>query len=301
MLYSTDTDSRINIGCAVNRLVVGATHFDSRQTALFRFADPWAVGERLWSLDLPLVSAPSDRYRGGIGEVVGTDRLIAFQLFNLNDGAALWVGGPRGEGLREDAESAVQFRGRTFEGLQADGEHLVMLVEGEIYLYTRAADGTGTLENLTRDTIDQWSPWVSGRYVVWIDQRDQPRGTVLAPDNPEVYLYDLVTRERRRITHDAPERPVVQLQVSVRGDWIVWVDQRHSPQPNAGPLVVADQPREIYGYHIPTGREVPLVIGSNMVLAPILTEDSLWYTCFVAAPRRSEGSYRLPLPAPPLR
>ena len=136
---------------------MGATHFDSRQTALFRFADPWAVGERLWSLDLPLVSAPSDRYRGGIGEVVGTDRLIAFQLFNLNDGAALWVGGPRGEGLREDAESAVQFRGRTFEGLQADGEHLVMLVEGEIYLYTRAADGTGTLENLTRDTIDQWS------------------------------------------------------------------------------------------------------------------------------------------------
>ncbi len=212
----------------------------------------------------------------------------------------LLVGAANGSALERDPVLDDAVRGRFIEEMQADDDHLVMEIAGDIYLYTRGAPGTpSTVENLTRSPSMQFDPWVSGRYVVWTDQRHGPSGTAWQLDNTEVYLYDLETRLERRITNDPPERPVIQHYARVSGDWIVWADQRNSGLPNTYP-VAGNVPLylEVYGYHIPTGREVPLVTGRNMLGAIALQRGELWYNCSILSPR-ADGVYRMPMPAMP--
>lgn len=274
----------------------------SRETAVFYFEHPRAEGELLWRYQLAQPSEPTYALSGGVGNLVGTDQLVAFLLYRTEGGGggSLWIGGPRGVGLRQQDAFHGELRGRYIDEMQADGNHLVMQAGGDIYLYTRAPDGSGAFENLTQDSHGQWSPWVSGRYVVWIDQRDEPRGSILAPNNSEVYLYDIETRTRRRITHDPPERPVVQLQSMVRGDWIVWIDYRNAESPNPTPVEIQRNPAQIYGYHIPTGREVsltPVLPPRAFMAEPMLTEGGLWYVCAFRTENSWEsGSYRMQLP-----
>lgn len=281
----------VNIGCAGSSLVAGISDDASATTALFRFADPWAVGELLWSAPLVRPIVPGARVHGGIGEVVASDQLVAFALFDQFDRSTLWVGGPHGENIHQFHEAENVLRGRRVERLQADGPHVTMLAEGDIVLYTRNPDGSDAIENLTADAAGQWEPWLSGRYVVWIDQRDQAPGNPTQNNNPEVYLFDLTTRERRRITRDPSDRPAIQAQPMVFGDWIVWVDQRHAPRPN---LEDSLAPREIYGHQISSGREVALIPGGLLLASPVLTAQGLYYTCFNPRPARSDGTYLVP-------
>ena len=61
----------------------------------------------------------------------------------------------------------------------------------------------------------------------------------------------------------------------------------------------AGTPEEIYGYHIPTGREVPLVTGTYYLGSPMLADGDLWYTCWGRTPQQFEGVYRMPMPPAP--
>lgn len=290
-VLSTSDGGGINIGCAGASLVAGITDDASATTAFFRFSDPWAVGEPLWSAPLVRPIAAGARVHGGIGEVVASDQLLAFTLFDQFDRSTLWVGGPRGENIHQLDLAQNVLLGRRVERLQADGPHITMMAEGDIVLYTRGLDGSDAIENLTADAPGQWDSWISGRYVVWIDQRDQAAGDPTLMNNPEVYLYDLTTRERRRITHDLDDRPAIQAQPMVYGDWIVWVDQRHAPRPN---LEDALAPKEVYGYQISSSREVALIPGSLLLASPVLTAQGLYYACANLRPTRSEGTYLVP-------
>lgn len=290
-VLSTSDGGTINLGCAGASVIAGISDDASTTTALFRFPDPWAAGELLWSAPLTRPIEPGARVHGGIGEVVASDQLVAFALFDQYDRSTLWVGGPRGENIHEFIYWRTALQGRRVERLQADGAHVTMMAEGDVVLYTRNPDGSDSVENLTADAAGQWDSWISGRYIVWIDQRDQVAGDPTLMNNPEVYLYDLTTRERRRITRDPVDRPAIQAQPMVYGDWIVWVDQRHAPRPN---LEDARAPKEIYGYQISSGREVALIPGGLLLASPVLTAQGLYYACFNPRPAPSEGTYLVP-------
>ncbi len=241
--------------------------------------------------------------QAGISWLVATEQFTAF-VWAVPGEYAIYTGGPRGENLRPDPLFQM-IAARDIESMHADGAHMVIEASGDIYLYTRRNDSTstrtGSLENLTPLPSLQFDPWVSGRYVVWTDQRHGVRGTATALDNTEVYLYDIETRTMRRLTNDPPERPVIQLNARVEGDWVVWLDQRNSPMPNQYPDTQPEVPREVYGYHIPTGREVPLITGRNLVTDPVLVGGDLWYNCAgnLRTDEQFEGTYRVHMPAAP--
>lgn len=281
-----------NPGNAPSGFLMGVSDRRSYRAALMWFRDPWAAGE-IWY--------ETTEQRPGSPETIiyntASDEVTAMVYSNFM-GQQLWVGGAHANNMHP---LAVPQEFRDFQRLDllvADGPHVLIASQGEVYLYTRRPDGSDLVENLTHDAIDQWRPAISGRHIVWVDQRDEPRGSAWEPNNPEIYLYDIETRARTRITHDPPSHPVRQDEPTVSGDWIVWSDWRNTAQPNPPPGVV--QPVDLYGYHIPTGREVVVArSGPDTYLGgPVLTRDHLWYLCSHSTPR-SEGSYRMPRPTLP--
>ncbi|MFO0561313.1 MAG: hypothetical protein U0269_25065 [Polyangiales bacterium] len=144
--------------------------------------------------------------------------------------------------------------------IMADGPNVLWSNAGrDVYLWN--ADRR-VIENLSADgpATHQWSAFIRGDYVVWMDQRDTPGASEAAPNNPEVYLLHLPTRTLRRITNDPPERPAGQGYPSLAGDWVLWSDFRNAREPNP-PRWFTDR-MELWGYHIPTGITEPIVQGA---------------------------------------
>jgi TolB protein len=82
---------------------------------------------------------------------------------------------------------------------------------------------------ITTDPADQYSPAISGNYIVWEDYRN---------GNSDIYLYDLRTGTERQITTD----PEWQSKPAISGNYIVWADYRKGNS-------------DIYLYDLRTGTE----------------------------------------------
>lgn len=262
-----------------------------RNDAIVRFDDPDDDGRVLWATQRGTPSHPASA--GGFYEFAATDSLIAWVHVGTQGPLHFYVTDASGRNPRDIAGRVPDLPYH----LHADGDRLVFVAGRDLWLYTGA---TGALENLTHDRAAQWEPFLSGDRLVWMDQRDNPGADDWSPNNPEVYYMNLRDRVPIRITHDPPERPVVQTEPSVRGDWIVWNDLRHSHTPNhRDPLYTS----EIYAYHLGIQREFPIATGSHPMGAPVIFDDQVYFLCSTiiyrdAAPTTFDsGLYRTALPS----
>ncbi len=248
------------------------------------FDDPTQTGRVLWSQRF------NNPTGGAVTEFVATPRLRAWVVSLIAGGSyKLWVSGPNGEHAHELEQLDPEPHQPGY--LHADGPNLVWAFRGEIYLWNADRDA---IENLTNDTPEQWMPWIEGERVVWVDQRDNPRGNLWHMDNPEIYFYDLRTHERRRITNDPPERPAQQRVPSLHGDWIIWQDYRDAVQRPNPPDVQSDR-TAIWGYHMPTRREMPIHRGDFLAENPRIIGTEIYFGCSNYA-ERGAGGFSVPLP-----
>lgn len=259
----------------------GATETDRVMVAIFE-SDLSLPGRIIWS-ERANVDLPGH-------EIAASDRLIAWDNQRYGGPPNLIVAGPNGE---NQTMIPIAPGGIEFWQLMADGPNLIWNVEGsDIFRWN--AD-TRVHENLTNDLANQWSAFISGERIVWVDQRDTPTGTERAPNNPEIYLYDLRTRERRRLTNDPPERPVGQAYPSIVGDWVLWSDFRNSRNPNPGAWFT--ERMELYGYHIPSGTTQPLLEGNIQVEKTRSFDDGMISAiCVDVGGRQPSRAISLPIP-----
>ncbi len=165
--------------------------------------------------------------------------------------------------------------------VRASGDRVVFDCDGQVFLWTRGESQAARVDPTNRS---QWHAFIDGDIVVWLDQRDWPTGSLLRPDNAEVYMKNLRTGVVQRITRDLAPNPVTQDDPVVEGDWIAWTDLRHASNPNAGS--VGDR-MSIYGFHIPTQREYLVVDDPECLAAkPMLLGGRLYFT---GTPRSTGG------------
>jgi hypothetical protein len=238
----------------------------TRHAAVIRFDRPDAVGSVIWTGNN---GVPLDPKRTtGFFEFAVTDQVVAWIFLGGPRGPALYVAGPLGEDVGE-----LTVNGGLPYDLRADGDHLVFVAEGDLWMYTRS---TRALENLTHDDAAQWNPWISGDHLVWMDQRDNPGYDHWNPNNPEVYYMNLRDRAPVRITHDPPERPAHQYGPVTDGRWIVWADYRNNNTPN---VMATDGEAQVYGYHLAERREQRLVGGRHRLYFPTIAAGDLYVAC----------------------
>jgi hypothetical protein len=139
----------------------------------------------------------------------------------------------------------------------ASGDRVAFAQNDDVWVWSAA---TGRVAVSGTPGVAEWDPWLDGDRVVWVSTRNGS-GDRFAPDNPEIYLRDLAAPdagadpEADRVTVDPPDRPAVQTQPALDGDWLVWVDFRNAARPNGS----LEQPgSEIWGYHLPTHRTLRL-------------------------------------------
>lgn len=224
----------------------------------------------------------------GFYDLAVTDNFIAWIFLGEDPSPALYVAGSHGENRRLIATGFPYH-------LQAQGDRLVWANGGDVWMYTAT---TGLVENLTHDAAAQWNPWVHDDLVVWLDQRDTPGPYSHSnPNNPEVYAMNLRDRVPIRITHDPPEHPVYQRDVSTDGRWIIYRDFRHNALPNED---AEDGVSEVYGVRVGTDVEVPLLTGSHALGPPVLIGDQLYVSCgragHITDIRQDIGVYRKLMP-----
>lgn len=280
-----------NLGCHVGGVVAGVTSFRRGSTALMIFESPSADGRVVWQQE---IERSQNAREEGVGIIEATPEMILYELWLPGD-TGFRVAGPNGEHPRMPRSIFNGLRGEHPDTVQAQGNRALMAVVGDIYLYTDDPPGDGTFENLSQHPADQVYAWMDGRYVTWIDYR-HTRATWSSPGNPEVYLYDRETRTATRVTYDPDDRPVVQRDPRVYGDWLVWIDQRNSPRPD---VPTADQPAELRAMHIPTRREFTHFAPGFSLSAPVPSADGIYLNCGQIGPERFFGVYRIPLPTLP--
>lgn len=248
------------------RAIYAALIDQSWQTAVLRFDNADGPGRVVWvgNEGMPLIPERG----GGFFELAVTDRVLAWIFLGGPRGPVLYVSGPLGEDVGE-----LTVNGGLPYDLRADGDHLVFVAEGDLWMYTRS---TRALENLTHDTAAQWNPWISGDHLVWMDQRDNPGYDHWNPNNPEVYYMNLRDRVPVRITRDPPERPAHQYGPVTDGRWIVWADYRNNNTPN---VMATDGEAQVYGYHLAERREQRLVGGRHRLYLPTIAAGDLYVAC----------------------
>ncbi len=104
---------------------------------------------------------------------------------------------------------------------------------------------------LTNDASDQFSPVISGNYVVFTDTRN---------GNADVYLYDLTTGLETNITN----RDANQYLNDVHGDFVVYSD-------------FSGATAQIYAYYIPSGVACQLTFASTSQLYPSIGNGIVAY------------------------
>jgi len=115
----------------------------------------------------------------------------------------------------------VVYQARPMDDPEAPWQLMVYNMESEI------------VEEVDPTSQDQLDPAIHKGRIVWQDFRD--------PGYGEIYLKDLRTGERRRITDD----PYSQYHPSIFENWIVWSDKRNTQS-------------ELYGYNLLKGVEIRL-------------------------------------------
>lgn len=251
------------IRCTTNSFWMLAGDAVVNEWALIEFSDVGVPGIVRWRRsrlpDLTLNARPN---------FVATDQFIAWTWDETAFFSQIWIAGSHGETPHPlvDTDSG---------GLHASGSRLVFMKQGDIWLWNV---GDAAPENLTHDVPEQWSPWVDGDRVVFIDQQYEPSGTIDNPNNPEVVMIDLrdASRTRVRITHDTPSRPAAQASPTVSGSWVLWTDARNSATPNR--THYASDHSEIWGYDLRTGRE-RVIIPGPVALNQTTWADRLWFLC----------------------
>ena len=228
--------------------------------------------------------------------IAASDRLIAWDIYRRpGEHIALLATDQNGENLVEIARAA---HGSELDELMADGPNLIWNVDGADIFHWHA--DTRVTENLSNDRGGQWSAFISGNYITWLDQSHMLMGGIGRPDNPEVHLYNLQTRERLRITNDPADRPVGQSYPSIVGDWVLWADFRNAQSPNQR-FRFTDR-MELYGYHIPTGVTQPVLEGFIQVgLSRGFGDGMIRVNCIDAGSGAIASALALPMPVPIVR
>lgn len=272
-------------------LIYGAAWSSPHAEAVIAFdrAERGVIGRTLWHRER--VDTGSE---GGFSDLSASSSLIAFSWQNSRESGdwrtLVYAMNPDGSDLRVLSPPLAAQSG----DVRVDGDRVVFRAGGQIYLWQRG-DAEARPIDTTRSS--QWHPWIDGDHVVWIDQRDSPRGSLYEPFNPEVYYKNLRTGVVQRITHDPATSPVFQADVVVAGDWIVWTDLRHASNPN--PSSSLGDRIAIYGFHLPTQSEHALVNEPEcLTWVPLLLGGRL----FVAGQPVGQGNastYEFPLPSVP--
>lgn len=228
-------------------------------------------------------------------QIAASDRMIAWDIQRRGQERALMVSDQNGENIREIARGS---EGTDFDELMADGPNLIWSAYG-LDIYHWNADSR-VVTNLTNDFGTQWSAFISGNNIVWLDQSHNLAGDRGHPNNPEVVLYNLQTRERRRITNDPENQPVGQSYPSIVGDWVLWADFRNAVNPNQR-FRFTDR-MELYGYHIPTGVTQPVLEGNIRVgLSRGFDDGQIRVNCSDDASGNLPLAIALPIPTPMVR
>lgn len=265
------SDSRHNllgaIGCARGRFAISFIESDSRssvymipRTGIAIFDDISAVGRIVWSVEYP---RRMPRVAGwGIKHFVATEEMLAWILIPELGPYQLWVAGPNGENPRQLPPIAPDPGfGVPADYIHADGPNLVMSVSSILFHWRL---GDTTYRRISPPTMISVRPWIHENYVVWV-------GTDAAPDdagnppqrNNDIYLHDLRTGQTRVISEDPPGQPTGQNYPTVYGDWVTYADFRNAMEPAPGANFTDRM--ELLGYHIPTGRTVPVLTGEVTV------------------------------------
>lgn len=130
--------------------------------------------------------------------------------------------------------------------LRASGDFVVWESAGDIMALHAAS---GTTFNVTRDGLGQSNPVVDGRHVVY----EQRNGTTW-----DLYGYDLDTGLTRQLTSS----PGNEREPYVRGDWLVWLDDRHGHA-------------EVYAKNLANGTEFPVALSKAKKFDPLLLDDGV--------------------------
>lgn len=256
-------DPATRMACRPSGVVFASIYNPTLSDALVEFEDATAPGRVIWSASRR--DAPDLDRATGFAEVVATATFVAWTHRDA-DGAWLYRAGPHGE-------SPQRIPAGDARNLDASGSRLVYAQRGDIWLWEAARDAP---ENLTSDAPEQWFPWIDQDRVVWVDQVSNPSGSSLRPNNPDIVLFDLLTRARTRLTSDPPDRPALQYHPVIAGDQAVWVDLRDAPTPN--PSQYLAEVMEIWGADLRTGRASNLV-PRYQARNPAILDGSLFFTC----------------------
>jgi beta propeller repeat protein len=123
---------------------------------------------------------------------------------------------------------------------------------------------------LTSARSAQTRPVTDGKYVVWVDYRNEPnrQGT-----NADIYAYDLATRTEFSVAN----APDAQLDPAISGNIIVWTDFRKGTE------------SDIYGYDLQTRREFPISTAQGSQIEPAISGDLVVWRDFRNEPNRQSG------------
>jgi hypothetical protein len=270
------------------RLILGASWIGAHAEAIIAFdrAERGAVGRTLWQRERVATTSS-----GGFSDLSASSSVIAFSWQDSQESGdwrtRVYGGNPWGTDFRVISPPSASQSG----DVSVSGDRVVFAADGQVYLWQLGSAEARPIDPTNRS---QWHPWIDGDHVVWMDQRDSPRGSHFAPDNPEVYYKNLRTGVVQRITHDPATSPVFQAHVAVVGDWIAWTDLRHASNPN--PDSALGDRIAIYGFHIPTQTEHAIVNEpSCRVWNPVLLNGRVFVEGMPEG-RGVSAMYEFPLP-----
>jgi hypothetical protein len=112
--------------------------------------------------------------------------------------------------------------------LHAEGNYLVWMERRsgwksyQIVLYDLR---TKTSRRVAPTDYPQSYPRLGGGKIVWVDQRNDPKGDWMGPRNGDIYVHDIASGK----TEVVIDHPADQGGPDVSGKWVVWHDFRDSP------------------------------------------------------------------------
>lgn len=255
------------VGCTRNRVALAFTEYDESGSEFLApragvaiFDDVTGVGRIVWSIDYP---RRMPRVSGwGMKHFVATEDVLAWIVIPELGPYQLWVSGPNGENPRQLPpilpEPGV---GVPADYVHADGPNLVLGVFDILYHWRL---GDAAYRRISPAPVRAQRPWIHGNYVTWVGADATPTDAGTPPErNNNIYLHDLRSGQTRVISEDPPGRPTGQNYPTVFGDWVTYADFRNAMNP--APAANFTDRMELFGYHIPTGRTVPVLTGEVTV------------------------------------
>lgn len=221
-----------------------------------------------------------------------TDTFMIFQVRDPDAQMRIYVAGPNAERPTE-----MELPRGAYGELHASGHRAVLTVSSDLFLYDHRE---GRARALTpEDSITERSAFLHGDTLAFIQGRSPTFGAV---ESAQVAVMDLRTGARRVLTN-VPRHPSgwEVTNVSTNGTWVVWSqiggEARLPPPDNR----VIFNYREMWGFHLPTSRLVPIATGEILADTPYMSETELVYSCHIreldSPILKSSGMYLLSLDA----